>query len=205
MDGCSLLVCGRPSRELTGRDPFFAQLACRCQLCLNRSISSSCNPQARRIQRKAQEQASSEAAEPDHPERKSLGLLGGRSRGGAGLGGKRKAAVVDAENVSAAANGGGGGLAVFEDDEFGAVGGAPAASAPPAFLQPARCGGRAVVTECLAALGQAVLQLHVLIVAASCQLWHMSVLPKLCGDGISIWSIVQVCRRRSVLGQARRL
>lgn len=107
------------------------------------------HPQARRIQRKAAEQGVGEAAEPEQPERQSLGVLGGRRPAAASgraaglLGGaagfKRKAAAAvsgDAENGNA---GGGGGLDIFVDDEF--AGGAPAASAPAAFLQPGRCAG----------------------------------------------------------------
>ncbi|PRW05791.1 mitotic checkpoint serine threonine- kinase BUB1 [Chlorella sorokiniana] len=99
---------------------------------------------ARRIQRKAAEQGVGEAPEPEHPERQSLGVLGGRrpgaAAGGAGragglLGGaagfKRKAAA-DPEN----GNAGGSGLDIFVDDEFAGAG--PAASAPAAFLQPGR-------------------------------------------------------------------
>ncbi|KAL4440602.1 hypothetical protein ABPG75_003603 [Micractinium tetrahymenae] len=111
---------------------------------------------ARRIQRKAAEQAAGEAAEPEHPERRSLGLLGGRAAagsranaaagggarpggglllgGGGGLLGKRKTAAPaggDQENV------GGSGLDIFVDEEFSS-GGAGAASAPAALFQPGR-------------------------------------------------------------------
>lgn len=90
---------------------------------------------ARRIARKAAEQGG-EATEPEHPERRTLGTLGGRRVGGTrplgggllGGSGKRKA---DADN-SAPADG----LDIFVDEEF--VGGGPAASAPPNFFNPAR-------------------------------------------------------------------
>jgi hypothetical protein len=109
------------------------------------------SPQARRIQRKAAEQSSLEGAEADnHPERQSLGFLGGRKAAAAGGGGragaagggllggslKRKAvaAAPDAENAP------GSGLAIFVDDEFSADGGGGgAASAPAALFQPGRC------------------------------------------------------------------
>ena len=103
--------------------------------------------QARRIQRKAAEQGVGEAPVPEHPERQSLGVLGGlrpgaaaggASRAGGLLGGaagfKRKVAA-NPENGNA--GGGGGGLDIFVDDEFA---GGPSASAPAAFLQPGRCG-----------------------------------------------------------------
>lgn len=110
--------------------------------------------QARRIQRKAAEQAVGVAAEPDHPERRSLGMLGGRTAsgsranaaasggarpggalllgGGGGLLGKRKTAAAaggDQENAV------GSGLDIFVDEEFSGVG---AASAPAALFQPGR-------------------------------------------------------------------
>ena len=93
-----------------------------------------------------------EAAEQEQPERQSLGVLGGRrpaaasGRAGGLLGGaagfKRKAAPAggDPENGN---TGGSGGLDIFVDDEF--AGGAPAASAPAAFLQPGRCARGLVV------------------------------------------------------------
>lgn len=83
--------------------------------------------------------------ERDHPERQSLGVLGGRrpnpgARVGAGgglLGGaagfKRKAApsaAAGGDQENAPGGGGGSGLAIFMDDEFSGQGAAAAAAAP---------------------------------------------------------------------------
>ena len=106
--------------------------------------------QARRIQRKAAEQAVGEEGEPDHPERKSLGVLGGRRPGagsGAGRAGGLLGGAAGFKRKAAAAgpapdqeNGGGSGLAIFVDDEFSGEAPGPAASAPAAFLPAGRCG-----------------------------------------------------------------
>ena len=87
---------------------------------------------ARRIQRKAQEQGSNAVEEPDHPERQSLAVLGGRrSVRSAGLASQKRKAIATPGRANAPAGGSnGGGLEIFVDEEFGGS----AASAPPAFV-----------------------------------------------------------------------
>ena len=96
--------------------------------------------QARRIQRKAQEQ-SDQAAESDHPERKTLGVLGGRRAGssrpaGVGVFGDGPAATGLKRKADQENRPGGSGLDIFVDEEFSC--GAPTQSAPPALFNPGR-------------------------------------------------------------------
>ncbi len=85
---------------------------------------------ARRIQRKAQEQSSATTEDPDHPERQSLAVLGGRrSVRSAGLASqKRKAIATPGRDNAPAGGSGNGGLEIFVDEEFGGSAGAGGAS-----------------------------------------------------------------------------